>query len=81
MCVFLSVFELRKKKKKKMAVSKFEYPRLSRGEIAAILAQSQIANVTEHDLINPNPDFISELYTRILIHLQFFLQLLQVYSI
>ncbi|KAK7290609.1 hypothetical protein RIF29_05155 [Crotalaria pallida] len=57
-----------------MAVSKFEYPRLSRSDISAILAEYQIANVTEHDLINPTSDFISELYTRILLHLQFFLQ-------
>ncbi|CAL0306517.1 unnamed protein product [Lupinus luteus] len=55
-------------------MSKFEYPRLSRSDIVAILVHSQIANVAEHDLINPNSEFISELYTRILIHLQFFLQ-------
>ncbi|KAK7290628.1 hypothetical protein RIF29_05184 [Crotalaria pallida] len=60
--------------KETMAVSKFEYPRLSRSDISAILAEYQIANVTEHDLINPTSDFISELYTRILVHLQFFVQ-------
>ncbi|KAJ1405396.1 Nuf2, N-terminal domain superfamily [Sesbania bispinosa] len=54
-----------------MAVSNYEYPRLRRPEIAAILAQFQIANVTEQDLINPNPDLISDLYARILIHLDF----------
>ncbi|KAI4298994.1 hypothetical protein L6164_032494 [Bauhinia variegata] len=50
-------------------MSKFEYPRLSRPEITAILTQFQIANISDHDLINPNPDVISDLYTRILIHL------------
>ncbi|KAJ7946623.1 kinetochore protein Nuf2 [Quillaja saponaria] len=50
-------------------MSKFEYPRLSRTEITAILGQFQIANLSDHDLINPNPDFVSDLYTRILIHL------------
>ncbi|KAG7977680.1 hypothetical protein I3843_05G042200 [Carya illinoinensis] len=50
-------------------MSKFEYPIMSRGEIVAILAESQIANISEHDLFNPNPDFISELYTRLLFHI------------
>ncbi|EEF33107.1 kinetochore protein NUF2 homolog [Ricinus communis] len=50
-------------------MSKFDYPRLSRAEIATILAESQIAAVTENDIKNPNPDFISDIYTRLLIHL------------
>ncbi|KDP38869.1 hypothetical protein JCGZ_05026 [Jatropha curcas] len=50
-------------------MSKFEFPRLSRSEIVTILAESQIANITENDLKNPNADFLSDLYTRLLIHL------------
>ncbi|CAJ1938305.1 unnamed protein product [Sphenostylis stenocarpa] len=52
-----------------MAASNYEYPRLQRPEIVAILAQFQIANVTEQDLSKPNPDFISDLYSRVLLHL------------
>ncbi|KAK7359090.1 hypothetical protein VNO77_01036 [Canavalia gladiata] len=59
---------------KKMAVSNYEYPRLRRPEIAEILAHFQIANVAEQDLIKPNPDLISDIYTRILIHLDFLLE-------
>ncbi|RDY03534.1 nuf2, partial [Mucuna pruriens] len=55
-------------------MSNYEYPRLRRPEICAILAQFQIANVTEQDLINPNPDMICDLYTRILIHLDLLLE-------
>jgi kinetochore protein Nuf2 len=50
-------------------MSKFEYPVMSRGEIVAILAESQIASISEHDLFNPNPDFISDLYARLLFHI------------
>ncbi|XP_028753310.1 kinetochore protein NUF2 homolog [Neltuma alba] len=50
-------------------MSKFEYPRLSRPEITAILAQFQIANVSEHQLMTPNMDFVWDLYFRILNHL------------
>ncbi|TKY60161.1 Kinetochore protein nuf2 [Spatholobus suberectus] len=57
-----------------MAVSNYEYPRLRRPEIVAILGQFQIANVTEQDLINPNPDLIFDLYTRVLIHLDVLLE-------
>ncbi|MED6185818.1 hypothetical protein PIB30_060757, partial [Stylosanthes scabra] len=54
-----------------MAASKYEYPRLSRAEIITTLAQLQIANMMEQDFANPNPDFISELYTHLLKHLDF----------
>ncbi|MED6168001.1 hypothetical protein PIB30_008023 [Stylosanthes scabra] len=54
-----------------MAASKYEYPRLSRAEIITTLAQLQIANMVEQDFSNPNPDLISELYTHLLIHLDF----------
>lgn len=64
-----------------MAVSNYEYPRLRRPEIAAILAQFQIANVTEQDISNPNPDLIYNLYTRILIHLDFLLEYLSFSSL
>lgn len=57
-----------------MAESNYEYPRLRRPEIVTILAQLQIANVTEQDFTNPNPDFISDLYTRVLIHLDILLE-------
>ncbi|GLT42767.1 hypothetical protein SLA2020_167510 [Shorea laevis] len=50
-------------------MSKFEYPILSRADIIIILKQSQIAEVKEGDLKNPNPDFVADLYTRLLIHL------------
>ncbi|KAL1312836.1 hypothetical protein HN51_039418 [Arachis hypogaea] len=54
-----------------MATSKYEYPTLSRPEIITTLAQLQIANMIEQDFIHPNPDLIFELYTRLLIHLDF----------
>ncbi|GLT30550.1 hypothetical protein SLA2020_053440 [Shorea laevis] len=50
-------------------MSKFEYPRLSRTDIITILKESQIVEVKENDLKNPNPDFVSDLYTRLLIYL------------
>ncbi|KAK1414653.1 hypothetical protein QVD17_30402 [Tagetes erecta] len=50
-------------------MSKFEYPRLPRREIIGVLADSQIASISEADLINPTPDFVYNLYTQILIHL------------
>ncbi|OAY39088.1 kinetochore protein NUF2 homolog [Manihot esculenta] len=55
-------------------MSKFDYPRLSRGEIVTVLAESQIAAVVENDIRNPNPDFLSDLYTRLLIHLDLLLE-------
>ncbi|XP_014507616.1 spindle pole body component 110 [Vigna radiata var. radiata] len=57
-----------------MAASNYEYPRLQRPEIVAILAQFQIANVTEQELAKPNPDLVSELYTRVLFHLGILLE-------
>ena len=54
-------------KKKKM--SKYECPMMSRGEIVAILSESQIANISENDLSKPNFDFVSDLYTRLLFHI------------
>ncbi|KAG8368779.1 hypothetical protein BUALT_Bualt15G0082200 [Buddleja alternifolia] len=46
-------------------MSKYEYPRLPRHEITAVLAESQIAAVSEADLLHPDPDFICNLYTHI----------------
>ncbi|WVZ26515.1 hypothetical protein V8G54_005059 [Vigna mungo] len=63
-----------------MAASNYEYPRLQRPEIVAILAQFQIANVTEQELAKPNPDLVSELYTRVLFHLGILLESLSVLS-
>lgn len=50
-------------------MSKFEYPRFPRHEIIAVLAGSQIAAVSETDLLHPDPDFICNLYTHILLHM------------
>ncbi|KAK4860405.1 hypothetical protein QYF36_023101 [Acer negundo] len=50
-------------------MSKSECPKLSIQEIISVLAESQIAAITEKDLKNPSPDFISDLYTRLLIYL------------
>lgn len=53
-------------------MSKFDYPRLPRKEIVSTLAEYQIASVSESDLLHPNPDFISNLYKRILYHIDLF---------
>ncbi|KAG7585076.1 Kinetochore protein Nuf2 [Arabidopsis thaliana x Arabidopsis arenosa] len=50
-------------------MSAYEYERFSRSQIIAYLKQGEIANVKEEDLKNPTFDFVSELYTRILIYL------------
>ncbi|KAF5936852.1 hypothetical protein HYC85_024358 [Camellia sinensis] len=50
-------------------MSKFEYPRLARAEIIGFLSDAQVATLSDADLRNPNPDFILDLYTKILIHL------------
>ncbi|KAK4254382.1 hypothetical protein QN277_009772 [Acacia crassicarpa] len=50
-------------------MSKFEYPLLSRREITDVLAQFQIANVSEQQLVYPKPEIVSELYFQILRHL------------
>lgn len=49
-------------------MSRCEYPRLPRSDIVTVLAESQIAELTENDLKNPNPEFVTELYTRLLIY-------------
>ncbi|GFP99199.1 probable kinetochore protein nuf2 [Phtheirospermum japonicum] len=53
-------------------MSKFEYPRLPRHELIAVLAESQIAAVSESDLLHPDPDLICNLYTHILSHIETF---------
>ncbi|CAN1169562.1 Kinetochore protein NUF2 homolog [Linum perenne] len=50
-------------------MSKFEYPRLSSSDIVSILQESQIAVVTDQDLANPSRDFVTDIYFRLLIHL------------
>lgn len=50
-------------------MSNFTIPVLPRKEIVAILAESQIANITENDLLNPTPDIVSSMYTALLMHL------------
>ncbi|KAL6125586.1 hypothetical protein ACLB2K_073642 [Fragaria x ananassa] len=46
-------------------MSKLVYPKLSRREIVTILVEAQII-ISEQDLLHPNPDLISDLYTRVL---------------
>ncbi|MBA0778660.1 hypothetical protein Gotri_006506, partial [Gossypium trilobum] len=50
-------------------MSSFDCPILSRSDIISILAESQIAAVTDNDFKNIKPDFVSNLYTRLLIYL------------
>ncbi|WOG88315.1 hypothetical protein DCAR_0207550 [Daucus carota subsp. sativus] len=53
-------------------MSKLEYPRLPRNEIVSVLAEYQIASLSESDLLHPNPDFIANLYKRILYHVDLY---------
>lgn len=57
---------------KKRTMSKLEYPRLPRNEIVSVLAEYQIASLSESDLLHPNPDFIANLYKRILYHVDLY---------
>ncbi|XP_010518260.1 PREDICTED: probable kinetochore protein NUF2 [Camelina sativa] len=50
-------------------MSAYEYPRLSRPEIITALKEAQIASITDADFKNPTLDFVSDLYTRLLIYL------------
>lgn len=52
-------------------MSKYELVRLPRADIAMLLAQCQIAAVTERDLLHPSSDLVSDLYTRLMIYLDF----------
>ncbi|ONI36128.1 hypothetical protein PRUPE_1G570900 [Prunus persica] len=52
-------------------MSKFEFPKLSRNDIVTILADSQIIAISDRDLVNPNPDFVADLFARILSHIDF----------
>lgn len=49
-------------------MSRFDYPTMPRHDIIAVLAEFQIANISESDLLHPDPDFICNLYTHILLH-------------
>ncbi|XP_050157588.1 kinetochore protein NUF2 homolog [Malus sylvestris] len=53
-------------------MSKFAYPKLTRSDIVTILADVHIVAISDRDLVNPNPDFVVDLYTRILVSLDFF---------
>ncbi|CAA0841498.1 Unknown protein [Striga hermonthica] len=53
-------------------MSKFEYPRLPRQELITVLAESQIAVVSEADLLRPDPEQICNLYAHILFHIDIF---------
>jgi kinetochore protein Nuf2 len=57
-------------------MSNYEYPRLRRQEIVQVLAQFEIASVSENDISNPKPIVVLDLYTRILNHLDFLLEYL-----
>lgn len=50
-------------------MSKFDYPRLPRHDIIVVLSDSQIAAVSEADLLRPDPELIYKLYTHILVHM------------
>lgn len=50
-------------------MSKFDYPKLSLTEIVTILTETEISVITENDMKNPSQDFVSDLYTRLLIYL------------
>ncbi|KAK1394917.1 Nuf2 domain-containing protein [Heracleum sosnowskyi] len=53
-------------------MSKFDYPRLPLNEIVSVLAEYQIANVSESDILHPNPDCITNVYKRILYYVDLF---------
>lgn len=50
-------------------MSVYSLPVLSRLEIVGILAEYQIINLSETDLTNPTPNFVFNLYTSLLLHL------------
>ncbi|XP_010430091.1 PREDICTED: probable kinetochore protein NUF2 [Camelina sativa] len=50
-------------------MSVYEYPRLSVPEIITALKEAQIASITDADFKNPTLDFVSELYTKLLVYL------------
>ncbi|PWA73249.1 hypothetical protein CTI12_AA263490 [Artemisia annua] len=50
-------------------MSRFEYPRLPLKEIIGVLADTGIATVTEANLTKPNSEFVTDLITRILVHI------------
>ncbi|PHT51282.1 hypothetical protein CQW23_11029 [Capsicum baccatum] len=50
-------------------MSRFDYPTLPRQDIIAVLAEAQIASVSDEDLIKPTPDFVTKLYSSILLHI------------
>ncbi|KAL8116090.1 hypothetical protein AgCh_022545 [Apium graveolens] len=53
-------------------MSKWDYPRLPLNGIVSLLAESQIASVSESDLLHPSPDLVISLYKRILYYLELF---------
>lgn len=52
-----------------MASTQYSLPVLSRLEIIGILAQYQIINLSESDLTNPTPNFVFNLHSSLLLHL------------
>ncbi|KAL3515627.1 hypothetical protein ACH5RR_022529 [Cinchona calisaya] len=50
-------------------MSSFQYPKLSRDDMVSILADFQIANVSDADIRHPNYDFVTNLYSAILLHI------------
>ncbi|KAL2904714.1 Kinetochore protein NUF2-like protein [Bienertia sinuspersici] len=52
--------------------SVYSLPVLSRSEIIGILSEYQIIDVSENDLANPSPNFVFNLYSSLLLHLDSF---------
>ncbi|XP_010505702.1 PREDICTED: kinetochore protein NUF2-like [Camelina sativa] len=52
-----------------MSQSAYEYPRLPRPEIISALNKAKIASITEAELENPTLEFVAEINTKLLIHL------------
>ncbi|KAK4343291.1 hypothetical protein RND71_036385 [Anisodus tanguticus] len=53
-------------------MSRFDYPTLPRQDIIAVLADTQIASVIDEDLLKPTADFVTNLYSSILLHINTF---------
>ncbi|CAM8906827.1 unnamed protein product [Rhodiola kirilowii] len=50
-------------------MSSFAYPRLSRRDIISILAEAQIASISEADLVRPKSDSVMDIYSKLLMYL------------
>ncbi|CAI9103304.1 OLC1v1001762C1 [Oldenlandia corymbosa var. corymbosa] len=50
-------------------MSRYDYPRLPRHEMLGILSEFQIGNVSDSDLLKPTFDFVTNLYSALLLHI------------